>query len=402
MSTGVCVINSNGIALAADSAGTYTSDTGSQMFYNSMDKVFSLSDKNIFGAIAYGNMSIYNVSIDQLLGEFKTYVDSQPPFDDLFDVWTQFQNFIKEKYTYYKFDEAERDYCRWLLQILIKDWGSKIKKAATGKDAATQIANVLDDLRQYIDKCIKISGFDIDQYILSKYIDIYEEQIDVVVPELKAYTDLNNRFWSLLSEYFRLSLDVESENATGIFFAGYGSDDAFPKCLHIQIHKLFEEKIKYTEEKRFIGNGKNSEIIPLAQREVILTFCKGISSEFIKSIPEKSNDLMVAQIDSLLSADFSDKQKKKIKNELSKCKAQLTKEINTEIQTNNVQPIFESVKLIALPEMAFLAESLVNITTLKRTFSLDGKQQTVGGPTDVAILSKPNGFVWIKQKHLST
>ena len=118
MSTGVCVINSNGIALAADSAGTYTSDTGSQMFYNSMDKVFSLSDKNIFGAIAYGNMSIYNVSIDQLLGEFKTYVDSQPPFDDLFDVWTQFQNFIKEKYTYYKFDEAERDYCRWLLQSL--------------------------------------------------------------------------------------------------------------------------------------------------------------------------------------------------------------------------------------------------------------------------------------------
>ena len=76
--------------------------------------------------------------------------------------------------------------------------------------------------------------------------------------------------------------------------------------------------------------------------------------------------------------------------------------INTEIQTSNIQPIFESVKLIALPEMAFLAESLVNLTTLKRTFALDGKQQTVGGPTDVAILSKPNGFVWIKQKHFST
>ncbi len=39
MSVGVCIINRNGIALAADSAGTYT---GNKMFYNSMNKVFSL------------------------------------------------------------------------------------------------------------------------------------------------------------------------------------------------------------------------------------------------------------------------------------------------------------------------------------------------------------------------
>ena len=37
MSVGVCVINRNGIALAADSAGTFT---GNKMFYNSMNKVF--------------------------------------------------------------------------------------------------------------------------------------------------------------------------------------------------------------------------------------------------------------------------------------------------------------------------------------------------------------------------
>ena len=86
MSTGVCVINRNGIALAADSAGTYTSDTGSHMFYNSLDKVFSLSDKNICGAIVYGNMSLYNVSVEQVLGEFRQYIDNQPPFDDFFDV----------------------------------------------------------------------------------------------------------------------------------------------------------------------------------------------------------------------------------------------------------------------------------------------------------------------------
>ena len=400
MSTGVCVINRNGIALAADSAGTYTSDTGSKMFYNSMDKVFSLSDKNVFGAIAYGNMSIYNVSIDQLLGEFKQYIDSHSPFDDLFDVWTQFQNFIIEKYEYYKFDQAEKGYCKWFIKTLLSDWGVKIKNVVTEKDADVQIGLILDDLRKYIDGHKRISGFNISTYIKKEHIDICQEQIDAIVPELKSYAGHYDRLGNLICEYFELLIGSESENVTGLFFAGYGTKDAFPKCLHIEIHKIFKDKIKYTEEKRFIGNGVNSEIIPLAQREVIYTFCRGISSEFIKSIPEKSNELMIAQIDALSSADFSDDQKAKLKAELNKCKKQISDAIYAEIQSDNVQPIIDSVKLIALPEMAFLAESLVNITTLKRTYALDGQQQTVGGPTDVAVLSKAGGFSWIKQKHV--
>ena len=52
MSVGVCIINRNGIALAADSAGTYT---GNKMFYNSMNKVFSISRKYVYGIGRVGN-----------------------------------------------------------------------------------------------------------------------------------------------------------------------------------------------------------------------------------------------------------------------------------------------------------------------------------------------------------
>lgn len=399
MSTGVCVINRNGIALAADSAGTYTSDTGSHMFYNSLDKVFSLSDKNICGAIVYGNMSLYNVSVEQVLGEFRQYIDNQPPFDDLFDVWVQFQNFIREQYAYYRFDDAEKKYCQGLFRTVINTWGNKIKNVSASADADIQIGSILDDLRIYIAPSDKVPGFDIVQYLKKEYIGMCQQEIDAVVPELKQYPNLYSRFEELLYEYFHLLLEQESRNVTGIFLAGYGKNDAFPKCLHIEIHKLFGEAVKFVEKKRFIGNGINAEIIPLAQREVILTFCRGISSEFVDSIPKKANELMMAQVDALSSSDFSDEQKEKLKGELRKCKKQISDAILAEIQNNNVQPIIDSVKLITLPEMAFLAESLVNITTLKRTYALDGKQQTVGGPTDVAVLSKAGGFSWIKQKH---
>ena len=61
MSVGVCIINRNDIALAADSAGTYT---GNKMFYNSMNKVFSLSRKYVYGAITYGASNFLGTSAE--------------------------------------------------------------------------------------------------------------------------------------------------------------------------------------------------------------------------------------------------------------------------------------------------------------------------------------------------
>jgi len=47
--------------------------------------------------------------------------------------------------------------------------------------------------------------------------------------------------------------------------------------------------------------------------------------------------------------------------------------------------------------MALLAENLVSLTALKQKISLE--TETVGGPIDVAFISKNDGFIWIKRKH---
>ena len=57
----------------------------------------------------------------------------------------------------------------------------------------------------------------------------------------------------------------------------------------------------------------------------------------------------------------------------------------------------EVVTHLPKEELASMAEALINLTSLKRRVSLD--QETVGGPIDIAIISKGDGFVWIKRKH---
>ena len=395
MSVGVCIINRNGIALAADSAGTYT---GNKMFYNSMNKVFSLSRKYVYGAITYGATTIYNVSIDQVLKEFRTYLDSREHISDFFEILPLFEAFINQNSSYYKFDLAEANHCNGLIKDLVVDWGNKIKTVATEVDAENKISEILNQLETVMRGSLKIDNYDVSAYIKTTYNDYFNMLIGMIVPELNNFPTQKEYFWDYICNYFNLSLTNETNNYMGLFFAGYGHCDAFPKFTHIELYRVVGGKIKYRLVENYEESNNHAQIVPLAQPDVILTFCKGISNRFINYIPQKVESIINSKIDALPDT-FTIDQKNALKTSLSSSKAEIASAINTTIQNDNVKPILDSVQLIPLPEMGFLAESLVNITSLKRTFAIDGNQQTVGGPTDVAVMSKGDGFVWIKRKH---
>lgn len=62
-------------------------------------------------------------------------------------------------------------------------------------------------------------------------------------------------------------------------------------------------------------------------------------------------------------------------------------------------PIIQSVASLPIEELALLAESMINITSLRRKVAIDRNIGTVGGPIDVSIISKGDGFIWLKRKH---
>jgi hypothetical protein len=61
-------------------------------------------------------------------------------------------------------------------------------------------------------------------------------------------------------------------------------------------------------------------------------------------------------------------------------------------------PMLESVAALPKDELGVLAESLVNLTSLKQRVSIFDAN-TVGGAIDVAIISMGDGFVWVNRKH---
>jgi hypothetical protein len=55
------------------------------------------------------------------------------------------------------------------------------------------------------------------------------------------------------------------------------------------------------------------------------------------------------------------------------------------------------VRFMPVQELIVLAESLIEITSLKRRVTDD--LETVGGAIDVAAITRSEGLVWIKRKH---
>ena len=58
--------------------------------------------------------------------------------------------------------------------------------------------------------------------------------------------------------------------------------------------------------------------------------------------------------------------------------------------------LMSAVAAMPRQELATMAEVLVSLTAFRAHASVG--QETVAGPIDVAILSKGDGFVWVKRK----
>lgn len=68
-----------------------------------------------------------------------------------------------------------------------------------------------------------------------------------------------------------------------------------------------------------------------------------------------------------------------------------------ELRTEFLIEFERMVAMMPKMELIELAEALVSITAIERKATPD--EGTVGGPIDVAFVTKHEGFVWIKRKH---
>jgi len=162
-------------------------------------------------------------------------------------------------------------------------------------------------------------------------------------------------------------------------------DIIFPSMIEINVELMFNNFLKYhINDSHKIDFENSSVIVPFAQSQIVHNFLRGIDPD-IKNYMYSFMETLINEHTKCVT-DFIDKEDEKeqlveILTKLSEEKLQKYQETLYDYQQENfIQPIVNSVKLLPKEELAIMAE-------------------TVGGPIDVALISKGDGLIWIKRKH---
>ena len=142
-----------------------------------------------------------------------------------------------------------------------------------------------------------------------------------------------------------------------------------------------------------------------AQSEMVSLFMNGIDNEYATFISSFVSHSFLARYPELVLKLFEKRITKRNRNRAlkqlqsigEKLVSALGKGIEGYTREMHSHPIVEIVAHLPKEELAAMAEALVNLTSFKR--HVTGQAETVGGPIDVAVISRGDGLIWIKRKH---
>ncbi len=403
MSAGICIMNKNAIAMAADSAVTIGQHVA---IHNSANKLFSLSRSEPVGVIVYANASLMQVPIEIVIKQYKANLGDKS-FRNLEDYVYDFIDYLQNNTTLFHFDKTERQYveevCVDLFAGMLGDRNlyinqklEEVSRELTAEEVSEINNKAFQTTCDFIDRQNKVPSFSFATYIENTY-----------YPSIKAH--INNNFqWISEEQSKKLAKKVCTlfdsnffrNGFVGMAFAGYGTDEIFPQMMHIEIGGIINNKLRYLEkEKVSIDENNDATITPLAQTDVMQTFLFGINDAFLQTIESEVPLQITRKLTDIDSNCFASDKKDTVISELTESTKDILNEIIKKANEEYMLPIIQSVATLPIEELSLFAESMINITSVRRKVALDGNIGTVGGPIDVAIISKHDGFIWMKRKH---
>lgn len=398
MTAEIGMLNKYGVALAADSAVTTSTSNGYRKVYNSANKVFMLSEKAPVGIMIYGNAVFMDIPWETIIKLFRKNL-AHNSFPTLIDYAAEFLRYISndlmidenavENYLFNKLNEFKFE-----LDDTIK------------VNSFSNMGDAIQDLEQMFNEYFNV--IDIFQGIENLLDAALESKISSVIDGMTFESNviLDQALKQEVLRLFKLYLTLDYfTNESGVVIAGFGDNEYFPNLISYKIEGIISEYLKCeVVENVSIGPSNSAAIIPFAQTSMVHTFIKGINPGLMKHIKSQFNTTvhdLINEIGGILLDGVEETQKQELVKALHEAGntalSNQFENLDAYQKNNHIMPIIDTVKMLNKDELAEMAESLVSITSIEKKMSME--IETVGGPIDVAIISKGDGFVWYKRKH---
>ncbi|MFP4434036.1 MAG: hypothetical protein ACOCVI_01285 [Planctomycetota bacterium] len=416
MTTEIAIMNKSAVALAADSAVTIRV-TGlhgqNHKVLFTANKLFSLSKYAPIGLMVYGNASMLGIPWETIvkmyrerLGDhhFKTLAEHSEDFFDFLDDFDVDQE-VQRAYV----ASVAAIWCQELRRRL-DNW---VETELRDGDEGISLSDVKAFLGQLIEneyrKCLdagKKSSFPsgVRSRLRKKYRKTVEDVSKEAFESLPLTRDMQSKLLTIAINAAVFGLP----NQSGIVIAGFGRDELYPYCYDYDVSGVLAGKsIKKSKQSQRVSHDNAAVVMPFAQSDEVHTFMEGIGPEleqflrdsflsiFSEKLPRTVRDEVATKL------GLSDRQKKdlhKITGDICRgaCDGAF-RALEQQKAIRYIAPVIQATEFLNKAELATMAETLVNLVSFRKQVTME--TETVGGPIDVAIISKGDGLVWIKRKH---
>jgi hypothetical protein len=407
MTAEIAVLNRSAVALAADSASTSLQATGLPKIFNTADKLFHLDGFSPIGIMVYGNSSFMGVPWETIIKKYRSV--GSTPSGKLAEAADKFLTFLSSPEL---FSDA---YLSQWLELQIRELAGEAarlvipeKQRLRSATPPSPVTSVCADLLARVASWPLLSG--LAQAEIDAFLGRWQTNMEAAISDAFAADPLDASEQDMLKQIIaRVNLTVPQPTdgaLSGVVLAGFGEEELFPVLWNCQVRSVLTSRVLQRTAQELeplqLQMGVPAMIRPFAQAEMVHSFMNGIDPTLRLTIQNGVSNLVqrfadhLAHISGLVGPPLA-----AFKANASATSASLNQGFSDEIarycREKHVDPVLAAIGLLPKDELAVMAETLVSLTSFKRKMSRDA--ETVGGDIDVAVISKGDGYIWVKRKH---
>ncbi len=419
MTAQVVVMNKEAIALATDSAVTIGQSDGEgearQKIFTSANKLFALSKYEPVGIMVYGSANFMYIPLEVIIKAYREKL-AKKSFGTLSEYATDFINFldngnpifpdsVQDNFaaeTFYSYFDYIKDLITKRVEAVMVERGR-----IAYRSIRRIVAAVIKEQYQMWMNTHNIPSIprSFNDEMLNKYIEVINTAIGEVFENLPLSEQDSTRLRKVAASIFsKYPEDIQRGLNCGVVVAGFGTEEIFPSIEAFNLEGIVNNRLKYRPyHSAKIGFEIIGSVIPFAQGEMVETFmegiapdCKSIERGYLFQTFSEYADTITGLLDK-----YDDNEKVRLKERILSIGQEVLETLGQKLdeycENNYTNPVTTVVAVLPKDELAAMAESFVYLTSLKRRYTMEA--ETVGGAIDVAVISRGDGFIWIKRKH---
>jgi hypothetical protein len=218
-----------------------------------------------------------------------------------------------------------------------------------------------------------------------------EQKLSTIVP-------VPNLF-EIACEYFFKNFE-EVLGRTGIVFSGFGTDQYFPAVIQYDVYGFVKDEFVYTKDAHNsceIGHDIPSGIFQFAMTSSIDTFTTGVGLDTYSEVNKAYLASAKKLVEEVLQACDVKGPPGDFAASLQSSSEEFSSGWLNKMLAVHYHPMKKVIASLPIQEMVHLAETLIVLQSLKERITTHS--ESVGGPIDIAVITKSEGLVWIKRKH---